>query len=96
MVKMAGQISIEGGELVMSVAEQLRQEGKIEGRQEGIEEGIKRTAKIMIVDGEAIEKIIRYTRLTEEEIDEIKEAIASIRHHFFLPQVTISYVMKKT
>ena len=71
MVKIAKQISIEGGELVMSVAEQLRQEGK----QEGIQEGIKRTAKIMIVEGAPTDRIKTYTGLTEEEIDEIKKEI---------------------
>ena len=65
MQKIAEKISIEGGELVMSVAERLRQEG--------LEEGIKTTAKTMIVEGEPMEKIMRYTRLTKEKIEEIKE-----------------------
>ena len=73
MVKIAEKISIEGGELVMSVAERLRQEGIEEGKQEGIQEGIRMTAKTMIIEGEPIDKIIRYTRLSNEQIEEIKE-----------------------
>lgn len=73
MVKIAEKISIEGGELVMSVAERLRQEGIEEGKQEGIQEGIRMTAKTMIIEGEPIDKIIRFTRLTIEQIEEVKE-----------------------
>lgn len=39
LFEIAGKISKEGGELVMSVAEKLRQEGMQEGKQEGIREG---------------------------------------------------------
>ena len=67
MAKIAEQISIEGGELVMSVAEKLRQEG--------IDDRMNILAKTMIVDGEPIEKIIRYTGLTEEEIEDVKKVM---------------------
>ena len=77
MKQIAEQISIEGGELVMSVAERLRQEGIEEGKEEGIEDGMfkkaKKMAKKMIINGEPLEKIISYTELSIEEINEIRE-----------------------
>ena len=75
MKQIAEQISVEGGELVMSVAERLRQEGIEEGREKAREEENKITAKTMIVEGEPMDKIIRYSRLTKEEIDKIRKEI---------------------
>ena len=75
MKQIAEQISVEGGELVMSVAEKLRQEGVEEGREKAREEENKITAKTMIVEGEPMDKIIRYSRLTKEEIDKIRKEI---------------------
>lgn len=75
MKQIAEQISVEGGELVMSVAERLRQEGIEEGREKAREEENKITAKTMIVEGEPMDKIIRYSRLTKEEIEEIRKEI---------------------
>lgn len=68
LFKIAGQISIEGGELVMSVAEQLRQEGMEEGAKK---ERIK-FAKDMMRNNEPIEKIVQYTKLSKGEIDIIR------------------------
>lgn len=50
-----------------------KEEGLKEGKEEGIKEGVK-TGKIemaieMLKDGEVIEKIIKYTKLTKEEIE---------------------------
>ena len=67
MAKIAEQISTEGGELVMSVAERLIQES--------LEERMNIIAKTMIVEGEPIDKIMLYTRLTKEGIEEIKEEL---------------------
>lgn len=72
MEKIAGKISIEGGELVMSVAERLRQEGEEKGRQEGRQEGLKKAAKKSIIKGYATEEIADITGLTEKEIEEIR------------------------
>jgi len=53
-----------------------RQEGKKEGRQEGRQEGKKERdyefAKIMLKESEPIEKIIKYTGLSKEEIENLK------------------------
>jgi predicted transposase/invertase (TIGR01784 family) len=42
------------------------------GREEGIKEGKIEMAKEMLKDGENIDKIIKYTKLTKKEIEELK------------------------
>ena len=62
--------------------EEGREEGRIEGRIEGREEGriegetVKTImiAKKMLADGEKVEKIMRYTGLTQEEVEELRYA----------------------
>ncbi len=71
--KIAGEVTLEGSELVMTVAEEIRQEGLESGVKKGELKRAKATAKNMIVDGESIEKIMRYTELSKEEIEEIKK-----------------------
>jgi predicted transposase/invertase (TIGR01784 family) len=57
--------------------EERKEEGRIEGRIEGKIEGIIERdfeiAKVMLKSGESLEKIIRYTGLTLEQINKIKE-----------------------
>ena len=64
------------GEKIMTILQEREQRGIEEGIelgiQQGVEEGIKTTAKNMIVDGETVEKIMRYTGLNKEEIEEVK------------------------
>lgn len=67
--RIAGSISVEGSELVMTVAEQLRQEGE----QKGIKEGLKITAKKAIIKGYSVEDIMDLTGLTEKEIEEVRK-----------------------
>jgi len=43
-----------------------------QGEKQGIERGIIKVAKQMLAAGEDIEKIMRYTGLSREEIEEIK------------------------
>lgn len=69
----AGEIIPTGSEVVMTVAEELRAEGE----QRGIEEGLRIVAKHMIVEGEPIDNVMEYTRLTDKEIDEIKKEMVS-------------------
>ena len=56
--------------------EQGRQEGREEGIQEGIEKGLDQqkvnTAKMMLADGEPVDKIMRYTGLAREQVEELK------------------------
>lgn len=42
-----------------------------EGRNEGIEEGKEKVAKQMKLNNEPIEKIIKFTELTKEQIDKL-------------------------
>lgn len=49
-----------------------REEGRKEGRKEGEKETKKKIAKEMLENGEKIEKIMKYTGLTEEEIGELR------------------------
>lgn len=51
--------------------EQTREEGKIEGREEGKIE----MATEMLKDGEPIEKIVKYSKLSESEILELKKKL---------------------
>jgi predicted transposase/invertase (TIGR01784 family) len=54
----------EGGEIMQTIASKWKKEGKREGKREGKKE----TAMIMLEDGMPIEKISKYTGLTEKEI----------------------------
>ena len=53
-----------------------REKGLAEGREKGLAEGRAEsraeTAKMMLEDGEPISKIMRYTGLTEEEIEKLR------------------------
>ncbi|MGO1369097.1 hypothetical protein [Senegalia sp. (in: firmicutes)] len=69
MEKIAEKISIEGGELVMSVAERLRKEGE----ERGIEQEKRKSAKIDIIKGYSTEIIMEMTGLTEKEIEELRK-----------------------
>lgn len=52
------------------------EQGRLEGREEGIQEGLDQqkvnTAKMMLEDGEPIDKIMRYTGLTREQVEGLK------------------------
>ena len=58
------EISLEGSELIMTIAEQLIKEG--------MEKGMEKVAKQMFSDGEDINKIIKYTGLSREDIERLK------------------------
>lgn len=46
-------------------------EGKKEGKKEGLLEGQTNIARMMLNDGESIDKIMRYTGLTEDQIKQL-------------------------
>lgn len=71
MVRIAAQISVEGSELVMTIAEQLRQEGREEGRQEEITKVVKNA----IIKGMEVEDIVELTGLTKKEIDKVRKSM---------------------
>lgn len=70
-------ISIEGGELVMSVAERLIEQGLEQGLKQGLELGARKekikAAKTGIIKGYSMEIIMDMTGLTEEEIEEVRQ-----------------------
>ena len=68
MYEIAGKISIEGGELVMTVAEKLREEGILGEK--------RKLAKNLIVMGDPVAKIAMVTGLKEKEIEEIKKEMS--------------------
>ena len=45
--------------------------GRRIGRQEGLQEGMIKIARMMLSDGEPIEKIMSYTGLTKQEITQL-------------------------
>ena len=53
-----------------------REQGRAEGLQAGIEQGsleaAARIAKAMLADGEPVEKVIRFTGLTREQLERLK------------------------
>ena len=60
---------------IKNVVDSSKEEGRLEGIEQGIEQGIDKRnleiAKTMKQEGETIEKIIRYTGLTKEQIEKI-------------------------
>ena len=73
-------ISLDAYRTNLSAMRNERKEGREEGLKEGREEGLKEgrekksfeTAHLMLQDGESIDKIIRYTGLTKEQVESLK------------------------
>jgi predicted transposase/invertase (TIGR01784 family) len=65
---MLDESKIDGGEIMQTLAQQLRNEGRKIGKNEGKEEEKLETARRMLYDDFSIESIIKYTGLTEKEI----------------------------
>ena len=55
-----------------TVEDRGRREGERKGRIEGERDGICKMAKKMLADGEPIEKIVKYSGLTREEIEKLR------------------------
>jgi predicted transposase/invertase (TIGR01784 family) len=66
---------IEGGDLMPSLAQRLREEGERVGVKKGVKEGEKKKAKEsarrMLDDDFPVESIVKYTGLTEKEVKEL-------------------------
>ncbi len=83
----AKEISLERSCDVMTIAEQLISEGMEKGIEKGIEKGMEKgmekgiekgielvrieTAKEMLLDHEPLSRIMKYSKLTEEQINEL-------------------------
>jgi predicted transposase/invertase (TIGR01784 family) len=57
---MLAESKVEGGDLMQTLAQQLKKEG--------IKEGIKETAKRMLLNDFSVEQVITATGLTEKEV----------------------------
>ena len=75
MYEIAGKISVEGGELVMTVAEKMKKESMEKGIIEGELKKAKQMAKNLLVMGDPVAKIAMVTGLEEKEIEEMKKEI---------------------
>ena len=64
---------IDGGDIMQTLAEQLKQEGIKIGEEKGKNEEKKETAKKMLEDGLPIETISKYTGLMKKEIERLLE-----------------------
>jgi len=62
-----------GGSDIMTLAENLVMRGKKEGKLEGEREALLKTAEKMVLDGVDIKFIVKYTGLTKDEINSLKE-----------------------
>jgi predicted transposase/invertase (TIGR01784 family) len=65
----------DGGHVMQTIAQQLREEGIKIGEEKGKEDKAKETAKRMLEDGLPIEAISKYTGLTREEIERLREIL---------------------
>jgi predicted transposase/invertase (TIGR01784 family) len=61
----------EGGDIMQTIAQQLREEGIKIGEEKGIEKEKKETAKKMLEDGLPIDTISKYTGLTEKKVKKL-------------------------
>jgi predicted transposase/invertase (TIGR01784 family) len=59
---------IDGGEILETLGQRLREEGRKEGEKRGEKKAKLETAKRMLNDGLPIESIVKYTGLTEDEV----------------------------
>ena len=64
-------ISLDAYRTNLSARRKERKEGREEGLKEGREKKSFETARLMLQDGESIDKIIRYTGLTKEQVESL-------------------------
>ncbi len=69
IIETLNQISNHGGQIAMSTAEKLKQEGVKEGEKKGKED----VARMMIKEGFTIKKINDITGLKREDIEKLKK-----------------------
>ena len=73
LIEIAGKISEEGGELVMTAAERLREEGMKKGMELGKLKRDKEIAMTCIIKGYDTSVIMDITGLTENDIEEVRK-----------------------
>ena len=57
--------------MITNIEKNLQKAWK-EAEEKGIEKGVIKVAQQMLIDGEPIEKIMKYTGLSKEEIEKLK------------------------
>ena len=62
--------------IVELMVEQKKEEAIIEAREEGKAENKAEVAKTMLIEGEPIPKIVKFTGLSEEEICKLKKTVS--------------------
>jgi len=58
-------------EMITNVERVLKKSWK-EAETKGVEKGVEKVARQMLIDGEPVEKIMKYTGLSEEELEKLK------------------------
>jgi predicted transposase/invertase (TIGR01784 family) len=66
--EMLEKVRIEGGDIMPTLAQRLRDEGRHEGIKEGKKEEKLETAKRMLLNNFSVEQVISVTGLTEKDI----------------------------
>lgn len=67
--------SQEGQREMCKIFEEIREHGYIDGKHHGIEEGKELVIKMMLSEGESIEKIMKYTGTTIDKITHIRNSM---------------------
>ena len=65
----------KGVSAMCEIMEKLQDEGRVEGRQEGLAEGRSQIAIKMLQKNEPIEKIVEYTSLSNQQVQELAQQI---------------------
>lgn len=73
LIEIAGKISTEGGDLVMTAADRLREEGEKRGIEKGKLNKAKEIAMTCIIKGYSTNVIMDITGLTENDIEEVRK-----------------------
>ncbi len=79
LIEIAGKISEESGELIMTAAERLREEGEKRGIEKGKFEKVKEITMTCIIKGYSTNVIMDITSLTENDIEEIRKEMLNKR-----------------
>jgi predicted transposase YdaD len=66
--KMLDESKIDGGDIMQTLAQQLKKEGEKKGKKEGKKEEKQETAKRMLLNNFSVEQVITITGLTEKEV----------------------------
>ncbi len=72
---LAERLMEKGRQEAIALAEELAEKGREEGIEKGLLAGKREMAKNMLLEGEAMEKIIKYTGLGKDEVNTLKKEI---------------------